>query len=72
MIEQLNQFEQESLAKLNALNDSESLKAWKGEVFGKTSLLSTALGELGQVAKRRTPARRQTSQRDQTEVDGGV
>jgi phenylalanyl-tRNA synthetase alpha chain len=55
MIEQLNQFEQESLAKLNALNDSESLKAWKGEVFGKTSLLSTALGELGKLPKEERP-----------------
>ncbi|MBI5053868.1 MAG: phenylalanine--tRNA ligase subunit alpha [Chloroflexi bacterium] len=55
MIEQLNQFEQESLAKLNSLNDSESLKAWKGEVFGKTSLLSTALGELGKLPKEERP-----------------
>ncbi|MEK7808241.1 MAG: phenylalanine--tRNA ligase subunit alpha [Chloroflexota bacterium] len=55
MIEQLNQFEGESLAKLNALNDSESLKAWKGEVFGKTSLLSTALGELGKLPKEERP-----------------
>jgi len=55
MIEQLNQFERESLAKLNALNDSEALKAWKGEVFGKTSLLSTALGELGKLPKEERP-----------------
>jgi len=55
MIDQLNQFEQESLAKLNSLNDSESLKAWKGEVFGKTSLLSTALGELGKLPKEERP-----------------
>jgi len=55
MIDQLNQFEQESLAKLNALNDSESLKAWKGEVFGQTSLLSTALGELGKLPKEERP-----------------
>lgn len=55
MIEQLNQFEGESLAKLDALNDSESLKAWKGEVFGKTSLLSTALGELGKLPKEERP-----------------
>jgi len=55
MIEQLNQFEQESLAKLNALNDSESLKVWKSEVFGKSSLLSTALGELGKLPKEERP-----------------
>lgn len=55
MIEQLNQFEHESLAKLNSLSDSESLKAWKGEVFGKTSLLSTALGELGKLPKEERP-----------------
>lgn len=55
MIEQLNQFEGESLAKLNALNDSESLKAWKSEVLGKTSLLSTALGELGKLPKEERP-----------------
>jgi phenylalanyl-tRNA synthetase alpha chain len=55
MIEQLNQFEQESLAKLNALDDLESLKVWKGEVFGKTSLLSTALGELGKLPKEERP-----------------
>ncbi len=55
MIDQLNQFEQESLAKLNSFSDSESLKAWKGEVFGKTSLLSTALGELGKLPKEERP-----------------
>ncbi|MEK9163260.1 MAG: phenylalanine--tRNA ligase subunit alpha, partial [Chloroflexota bacterium] len=31
------------------------LKAWKGEVFGKTSLLSTALGELGKLPKEERP-----------------
>jgi phenylalanyl-tRNA synthetase alpha chain len=55
MIEQLNQFEQEWLAKLYSLKDSESLKAWKGEVFGKTSLLSTALGEMGKLPKEERP-----------------
>ncbi len=55
MIDQLNQFEKESLEKIASLNDSESLKAWKGEVFGKTSLLSTALGELGKLPKEERP-----------------
>ena len=55
MIDQLNQFEQDALAKLAALNDSESLRAWKSETFGKQSTLSTALTELGRLPKEERP-----------------
>lgn len=55
MIDQLNQFEQKALAKLADLNDSEALKAWKSESFGKKSVLSTALGELGKLSKEERP-----------------
>jgi phenylalanyl-tRNA synthetase alpha chain len=56
MIDQLNQFEKESLAKLAALKDSTSLAAWKSETFGKQSLLSTALNGLGKLSKEERPA----------------
>lgn len=55
MIDQLNQFEKDALAKLAALSDSESLRAWKSETFGKQSVLSTALSELGKLPKEERP-----------------
>ena len=56
MIDQLNQFKKESLAKLTASNDSASLAAWRSETFGKQSLLSTALSGLGKLSKEERPA----------------
>ena len=56
MIDQLNQFEKDALAKLAALNDSASLSAWRSETFGKQSLLSTALSGLGKLSKEERPA----------------
>jgi phenylalanyl-tRNA synthetase alpha chain len=56
MIEQLNQFEKESLTKLNAIHNSAGLTAWKGETFGKGSLLTTALSGLGKLPKEDRPA----------------
>lgn len=55
MIEQLNQFEKESLVNLNAANDSTTLSAWKNEAFGKQSLLTTALSGLGKLPKEDRP-----------------
>jgi len=55
MIEQLNQFEKDALAKLAGSNDSVSLGAWKSETFGKQSLLSTALTALGTLPKEERP-----------------
>ncbi len=56
MIDQLNQFEQAALAKLAGLAEAAALQAWKSETFGKQSLLSTALGELGKLPKEERPA----------------
>ncbi len=56
MIDQLNQFEQAALAKLSGLAEAAALQAWKSETFGKQSLLSTALGELGKLPKEERPA----------------
>src|SRR6185503_8312830 len=56
MIEQLNQFEKETLAKLAASKDSAALQAWKSDAFGKNSLLSVALSELGKLPKDERPA----------------
>ncbi|MEK7275774.1 MAG: phenylalanine--tRNA ligase subunit alpha [Chloroflexota bacterium] len=55
MIDQLNQFEKDALAKLAALNDAASLRAWKSETFGKQTVLSTALTELGKLPKEERP-----------------
>lgn len=55
MIDQLNQFEKDALAKLAGLNDSASLQAWKSETFGRQSLLSTALTALGALPKEERP-----------------
>jgi len=55
MIDQLNQFEKDALAKLAALHDAASLRAWKSETFGKQTVLSTALTELGKLPKEERP-----------------
>ena len=55
MIDQLNQFEKDALAKLAALNAAASLRAWKSETFGKQTVLSTALTELGKLPKEERP-----------------
>ncbi len=55
MIDQLNQFEKEALARLAGLVDSSALQAWKSETLGKKSLLMTALGELGKMSKEERP-----------------
>ncbi len=55
MIEQLNQFEKDALAKLARLSDSAALQVWKSETFGKQSLLSTALTALGTLPKEERP-----------------
>jgi phenylalanyl-tRNA synthetase alpha chain len=55
MIEQLNQLEKESLAKLAGVTDSAALQTWKTETFGKHSLLTTALSSLGQLPKAERP-----------------
>ncbi|HLB49711.1 MAG TPA: phenylalanine--tRNA ligase subunit alpha [Anaerolineales bacterium] len=63
MIDQLNQFEKDALARLAGLNDSASLGVWKGETFGKQSLLSTALTALGTLPKdERPPVGRRTNE----------
>lgn len=56
MLDQLNQFEQEQLAKLRAARNSAELQAWKSEAFGKQSVLSTALTALGSLPKDERPA----------------
>jgi phenylalanyl-tRNA synthetase alpha chain len=55
MIEQLNQFETESLAKLVLADESAALQTWKSETFGKTSTLSTALSSMGKLSKEERP-----------------
>lgn len=55
MIDQLNQFEKEALARLAGSADSAALQAWKSETLGKKSLLMTALGELGKMSKEERP-----------------
>lgn len=55
MIEELNQFEKDALGTLKAAKDSAALQAWKGESFGKTSLLSTALSSMGKLPKEERP-----------------
>ncbi len=55
MIDQLNQFEKDALEKLAALDDAASLRAWKSETFGKQTVLSTALTELGKLPKEERP-----------------
>src|SRR5260221_6703795 len=55
MIEELNKFEADALAKLAGLNDSAALQAWKAETFGKQSLLSTALSGMGKLPKEERP-----------------
>ncbi|MBI3242301.1 MAG: phenylalanine--tRNA ligase subunit alpha [Chloroflexi bacterium] len=55
MIDQLNQFEKEALARLAGLADSAGLAAWKSETLGKKSLLMTALSELGKMSKEERP-----------------
>src|SRR3972149_1515126 len=63
MIDQLNQFEKDALARLAGLNDSASLGVWKSETFGKQSLLSTALTALGTLPKdERPPVGRRTNE----------
>jgi len=55
MIEELNKFEAEALAKLAGLTNSAALAAWKAETFGKQSLLSTALSGMGKLSKEERP-----------------
>ncbi|MEK7328813.1 MAG: phenylalanine--tRNA ligase subunit alpha, partial [Chloroflexota bacterium] len=55
MIDQLNQFEKDALAKLAGLADSAALQAWKSETLGKKSLLMTVLGDLGKMLKEERP-----------------
>lgn len=55
MIEELNKFEAEALAKLAELTDSASIATWKADTFGKQSLLSTALSGMGKLSKEERP-----------------
>jgi phenylalanyl-tRNA synthetase alpha chain len=55
MIEELNQFEKDALAKLVLADESAALQTWKSEAFGKTSVLSTALSSMGKLSKEERP-----------------
>jgi phenylalanyl-tRNA synthetase alpha chain len=55
MLDQLNQVERQALAALEAVTDSGALEQWRVTHLGRSSALSTALGELGKLSKEERP-----------------
>jgi phenylalanyl-tRNA synthetase alpha chain len=57
MLEQFDQIEKDALAALENVNDADALAAWKTDHLGRSSKLSTLLGDVGKLpAEERPPA----------------
>jgi phenylalanyl-tRNA synthetase alpha chain len=56
MLEQLSQLENESLAALEAVKDSDALAEWNGRYLGKKGSLTQVLRSVGQLPKEERPA----------------